>query len=86
MICISIIAPTQKKALLDIKRGLSLCDLLELRMDLIINGKLSDLIESIEVSSPGKAVIVTHRQTKPAADYQWKGGRAIPEERGTGWG
>jgi 3-dehydroquinate dehydratase type I len=75
VICISVAAPTQKKALADIKRALPLCDLLELRMDLIADGNLSNFLKYIEDISPGKPVVVTHRKTKPSAVSNGRAGR-----------
>lgn len=63
MICISICARTQKKALQDIIKGLPLCDLLELRMDQIQGGDLQELMQNMRRLAPEKPVLVTSRKT-----------------------
>lgn len=65
MICVSICAATQKKAMQDIRRGIGRCDLLELRMDEVVDGDLVKLLGYIQRLIPGKPVLVTHRRTKP---------------------
>lgn len=65
MICVSIYALTQRKAMQDIRRGIGRCDLLELRMDEIGDGDLGVLLGYIQNLAPGKPVLVTHRRTKP---------------------
>jgi 3-dehydroquinate dehydratase I len=68
MICISICATTQKKALRDIPKGLPLCDLLELRMDQIQGGDLQELIQYMRCLAPEKPVLVTSRKTTEKND------------------
>jgi len=70
MICISICAITQKKALRDIKKAVPLCDLLELRMDRIKSGNLIELIKYIRNLVPGKAILVTSRKTAEKNNWQ----------------
>ena len=64
MICVSICAGTQKQALHDIAQAVGLCDMLELRMDEITDGRLGELMAYITKLDPGKLVLVTHRKTK----------------------
>lgn len=63
MICISICSDTKKRAFRDIRKAMSLCDLLELRMDRIRDGNLPELIRYIEEQVPDKPVLVTYRKT-----------------------
>jgi 3-dehydroquinate dehydratase I len=70
MICISICASTQKKALRDIKKGLPLCDLLELRMDRIRGGDLPELIQYMRCLAPDKPVLVTSRMITEKPDQK----------------
>jgi len=64
VICVSICAGTQKQALHDIARSAGFCDMLELRMDEIADGRLGELMAYIAKLDPGKLVLVTHRKTK----------------------
>ncbi len=64
MICVSICAGTQKQALHDIAQSAGFCDMLELRMDEIADGRLGELMAYIAKLDPGKLVLVTYRKTK----------------------
>ncbi|NLN60937.1 MAG: type I 3-dehydroquinate dehydratase [Deltaproteobacteria bacterium] len=66
MICVSICASTQKKAMQDIRRVFNRCDLLELRMDEIADGNLVELINCIRGLSPASPVLVTYRKSRPS--------------------
>lgn len=81
MICISICSQTQKKAFRDIQRSLPLCALLELRMDRIKDGNLSELLDHIHKFGKEKPVLVTYRKTTENADHK-KG--ASGKDRKTG--
>ncbi|MBN1548884.1 MAG: type I 3-dehydroquinate dehydratase [Syntrophaceae bacterium] len=80
MICISVTATTQQKALRDIQKCLNVCDLLELRMDLIADGNLRDLLEYIENALPGRPVVITHRKTKPSSKVNAKAAWPLRQE------
>ena len=62
MICIPITAKTNKEALQEIKRCCAFADFIELRMDLIADGNLSDLIAAIRSTADSVKIIVTCRK------------------------
>ncbi|MFZ3114570.1 MAG: type I 3-dehydroquinate dehydratase [Syntrophales bacterium] len=69
MICIPVAAATQAEALQIIKRSAGLADALELRMDLLADGNLRELLGAAR--SAGKAqVLVTNR---PCPDFPERG-------------
>jgi 3-dehydroquinate dehydratase type I len=61
MICIPVVAARQSEALQFIERGAKLADVLELRMDLISDGNVKDLIGAARASSETVKVLVTNR-------------------------
>jgi shikimate dehydrogenase/3-dehydroquinate dehydratase type I len=61
MICIPITAKTNKEALAEIKRSCLIADCIELRMDLIADGNLADLIMAIRNADGLVKIIVTCR-------------------------
>jgi shikimate dehydrogenase/3-dehydroquinate dehydratase type I len=67
MICIPITANSHKKAMRDIERGCVLADCIELRMDLITDGILPELITVLRSSSATVKIIVTCRKKEEAA-------------------
>ncbi|MGV8059195.1 MAG: shikimate dehydrogenase [Smithellaceae bacterium] len=67
MICIPITAMSNKEALRDIDRSCLLADALELRMDLIADGSLPELIGAARRSSNNVQIIVTYRKKEEAA-------------------
>lgn len=67
MICIPITARSNKEALRDIERSCPIADFIELRMDLIGNGDLAELISACRKSSGSVKIIVTNRKKDEAA-------------------
>lgn len=67
MICIPITARCKKDALHDIRRSCSLADFIELRMDLIGDGSLPELIDAARSASGSVRIIVTCRKKEEAA-------------------
>ncbi len=65
MICIPIVGPSQQLALKDIERCRNLADIVELRMDLIPDGNLQELIQAAN-----KPVIVTYRAKLDGGQYK----------------
>ncbi len=65
MICIPIVGPSQQLALKDIERCRNLADIVELRMDLIPDGNLQELMQAA-----GKQVIVTYRAKIDGGQYK----------------
>jgi len=61
MICIPITARTQIGAMRAIERSAALADVIELRMDLIHNGRPAPLIEQVRSCGKAVKVLVTHR-------------------------
>ncbi len=72
MICVSITDPTQQEAVRAIERSAVAADVIELRMDLITGGNLSQLLAAARRASGCIKVIVTCRRPEeallPAAD------------------
>ena len=66
MICIPITAKTNKEALQEIGRSCLLADFIELRMDLIADGNLADLIVAIRNTVGSVKIIVTCRKKDEA--------------------
>jgi len=66
MICIPITAISHKEALRDVERSCLLADVIELRMDLIADGALSELISTARRSSHKVKIIVTFRNKEEA--------------------
>ena len=66
MICIPITAKTNKEALQEIERSCLLADFIELRMDLIADGNLGDLITAIRNAAGSVKIIVTCRKKEEA--------------------
>ena len=67
MICIPITAVSNKEALRDIERSCPIADAIELRMDSIVDGSLSELISAARNSSNLIKIIVTCRKKEEAA-------------------
>jgi shikimate dehydrogenase/3-dehydroquinate dehydratase type I len=67
MICIPITAGKKKEALHSIERSCQLADFIELRMDLIENGSLAELISTARDNSSLIKIIVTCRKKEEAA-------------------
>ncbi len=67
MICIPITAISHKEALRDIERSCLLADAIELRMDLITDGVLPELISAVRRSSHKVKIIVTWRKKEEAS-------------------
>jgi len=67
MICIPICSCSHKEALRDIERSCLITDAIELRMDLISDGKLPELISTVRSISDTVKVIVTCRRKEEAA-------------------
>ena len=66
MICVPITAKTNKEALSEIKRSCPIADFIELRMDLIADGNLDDLIGAIRNTAGSIKIIVTCRKKEEA--------------------
>jgi len=66
MICVSITSATNKEALLAVRKGCLAADCIELRMDLITDGNLPQLISAARRISPGIKIIVTCRRKDEA--------------------
>jgi shikimate dehydrogenase/3-dehydroquinate dehydratase type I len=62
MICVPITAKTNKEALQEIDRICAIADFIELRMDLIADGNLADLIGAIRSATDPVKIIVTCRK------------------------
>ena len=67
MICIPVVAATQAEALHFIDRSAGLADILELRMDLLADGKLDTLLAAVRSAAPAVKVLVTNRPQSRAA-------------------
>src|SRR5664280_918079 len=67
MICIPITATSNKEALHDIERSCLIADAIEIRMDLIADGSLAELISAVRRSSNEVQIIVTCRKKEEAA-------------------
>jgi len=67
VICIPITAPSKQKALHDIERSCLIADAIELRMDLIVEGSLEELIAAARSISSSVRIIVTCRKKEEAA-------------------
>jgi len=61
MICIPVMAATQAEALQIIKESAGLADVLELRMDLLADGRLGELVGAIRDRAPAVKILVTNR-------------------------
>jgi 3-dehydroquinate dehydratase type I len=61
MICIPVVASRQSEALQFIEMAAKLADVLELRMDLLSDGNVKELIEAVRSFSPILKVLVTNR-------------------------
>jgi len=79
MICIPITAGTNKEALRDIERSCPIADFIELRMDLIAEGALAELIAAARSCSGTIRIIVTKRKKTEAAPA----GKLLNIEAGT---
>ena len=64
MICIPVVAARQDDALRIIEQGARLADVLELRMDMLQDGNLKELIGAVRSSSSSVKVLVTNRQAQ----------------------
>ncbi len=69
MICIPVVAARQSEALRIIERAAGLADILELRMDLLADGKVAELIAAARSAAPDLKVLVTNRAVR-AADFR----------------
>ncbi|MCA9482285.1 MAG: shikimate dehydrogenase [Nitrospina sp.] len=65
MICIPIVGPTEQQALKDLERSRDLADIVELRMDLMPDADLKNLMQAA-----GKPVIVTYRNKMDGGQYR----------------
>ncbi len=65
MICIPIVGPSQQQALQDLERSQNLADIIELRMDLIPDANLQELMQAA-----GKPVIVTYRAKMDGGQFK----------------
>jgi len=74
MICIPITAGTKKEALHAIERSCQLADFIELRMDLIEDGSLAELISTARNSSSLIKIIVTCRKEEEATSARGAAG------------
>jgi 3-dehydroquinate dehydratase type I len=68
MICIPVVAANQSEALRFIARSADRADILELRMDLLTNGKLAGLLDAIRLASPSVQVLVTNRPRRAVGE------------------
>jgi len=70
MICIPVTAETQAEALQQIESGIPRADVIELRMDLILDGDLKTLIKSCRSYKIPVKIMVTNRrkESSPAAE------------------
>ena len=85
MICIPITAKTNKEALQEIERSCPLADLIELRMDLIADGNLDDLIPAIRSAAGAIKIIVTCRKKEEALSAnELPGARSIMKNKESG--
>jgi len=66
MICIPVVAATQAEALRMIRESAHLADVLELRMDLLSDGNVKELIGAARSSSASVRVLVTNREKETA--------------------
>ena len=62
MICIPVVAATQAEALRMIRESAHLADVLELRMDLLSDGNVKELIGAVRSSSASVRILVTNRE------------------------
>ncbi len=69
MICIPIVARRQSEAREMISRAASLADVLELRMDLLADGEIKELLAAVRNSAPLAKVVVTNRAVR-ADDFR----------------
>ncbi len=69
MICIPVVAARQSEALRIIERAAGLADILELRMDLLADGQVAELIAAARSAAPDLKVLVTNRAIR-AADFR----------------
>ena len=85
MICIPITAKTNKEALQEIERSCLLADFIELRMDLIADGNLDDLIWAIRNAAGSVKIIVTCRKKEEALSAnELPGDRSITKNKEIG--
>jgi 3-dehydroquinate dehydratase type I len=66
MICTPVVAGKQTDALKAIQKSSKLVDVIELRMDLILDGNVKDLIAAVRASSGTVKVLVTNRSDNPS--------------------
>jgi shikimate dehydrogenase/3-dehydroquinate dehydratase type I len=74
MICVPITAGTKKEALHAIERSCQIADFIELRMDLIGGGSLTELISTARNSSGLIKIIVTYRKKEEATPARGSAG------------
>jgi shikimate dehydrogenase/3-dehydroquinate dehydratase type I len=85
MICIPITAKTNKEALQEIERSCPIADFIELRMDLIADGNLDDLIPAIRNAADAIKIIVTCRKKEEALPVnELPGARSIMKNKEIG--
>ena len=65
MICVPIIGPKMNRALEDIPKALEVADIIELRLDLIDDVNLADLLKALD-----KPVIVTNRHKREGCQFK----------------
>jgi 3-dehydroquinate dehydratase-1 len=70
MICIPIVAGTHTGAMRAIESSAAVADVIELRMDLIHNGRLVELIDQVRACHEAVAVLVTHRRGARSSPLQ----------------
>ena len=74
MICVPIMVGTKKEALHAIERSCQIADFIELRMDLIGGGSLTELISTARNSSGLIKIIVTCRKKEEATPARGSAG------------
>jgi 3-dehydroquinate dehydratase type I len=70
MICIPIVAGVHREAMQAVERSAAAADVIELRMDLIHDGRLAELIGKARACNEAVAVLVTHRRRAESNSLQ----------------
>ncbi|MBN1473653.1 MAG: type I 3-dehydroquinate dehydratase, partial [Syntrophaceae bacterium] len=81
MICVPITSPTNKEALRAVRKSSLAAGCIELRMDLIANGNLRQLISEARRVSPGVKIIVTCRKKEEALSATKSGKTALAKTK-----
>ena len=85
MICIPVTAKTNKEALSEIEHSCLVADFIELRMDLIADGNLDDLIPAIRNTAGSIKIIVTCRKKEEdLSANELPGAKSIIKDKETG--